>query len=91
MARSALELGFGYPIAFSGGMSIAKITGNGLISIAALVACLWGCLLAEHHILVNSARQQNKELIELRHLRDRRFAEPASAPVHRHSPSPLVG
>jgi hypothetical protein len=61
-------------------MAIAKITGNGLISIAVLVACLWGCLLAEHKILVESQRRQSRELIELRRLRNNRFTVPASLP-----------
>jgi len=47
------------------------------------VACLWGCLLAEHKILEDARRLQAKELIELRHLRDSRITVPASLPVPR--------
>jgi hypothetical protein len=64
------------------GMAIAKITGNGLVSIAFLVACLWGCLIAEHRIMADSHRREVRELIELRHLRDSRFTVPASYPAH---------
>jgi hypothetical protein len=64
-------------------MAIAKITGNGLITIAVLVACLWGCLLTEHRIMTDAQRRQARELIELRHLRDNRFTVPASLPVSR--------
>jgi hypothetical protein len=64
-------------------MAIAKITGNGLITITVLVACLWGCLITEHRIMADAQRRQTKELIELRHLRDNRFAVPASLPVSR--------
>jgi hypothetical protein len=63
-------------------MAMAKITGNGLACIAFLVACLWGCLLAEHKIMSDSQQRQTRELIQLRHLRDNRFAIPASAPAH---------
>jgi hypothetical protein len=65
-------------------MAIAKITGNGLISIAILVAGLWGCLLTEHRILKESQKRQSKELIELRHMRDTRFTVPASVPFTPH-------
>jgi hypothetical protein len=61
-------------------MAIAKITGNGLISIAILVVCLWACLLTEHKILRESQQRQSKELIELRHLRDHATV-PAALPV----------
>jgi hypothetical protein len=64
-------------------MAIAKITGNGLITIAVLVAGLWGCLITEHRIMTEAQRRQAKELIELRHLRDNRFTVPASLPVSR--------
>lgn len=73
-------------------MAIAKITGNGLISIAILVACLWGCLLAEHKIMRESRIRQNNELIQLRHLRDSRLTVPASMPVtSRPSLRPVAG
>jgi hypothetical protein len=65
------------------GMAIAKITGNGLITIAVLVAGLWGCLLTEHKIMVEAQKRQARELIEIRHLRDNRFAVPASLPLSR--------
>jgi hypothetical protein len=61
-------------------MAIAKITGAGLVSIAVSVACLWGCLLAEHNILREAQKRQAHELIELRRLRDNRFTVPASLP-----------
>jgi len=74
-----------------GGMAIAKITGNGLISISVLVACLWGCLLTEHKILVESQRRQSKELIELRRLRNSRFTVPAFLPtVHSTTSRPFA-
>jgi hypothetical protein len=73
-------------------MAIAKITGTGLVSIAVLVACLWGCLLAEHRIMDNSLRQQTRELIQLRHLRDSRFTVPASLPTAGYRPAgPIAG
>jgi hypothetical protein len=65
------------------GMAIAKITGNGLITIAVLVAGLWGCLLTEHKIMVEAQKRQARELIEIRHLRDTRFTVPAALPVSR--------
>jgi len=61
-------------------MAIAKITGNGLISITVLVAGLWGCLLTEHKILHESQLRQTRELIQLRHLRDHSTV-PAALPV----------
>jgi hypothetical protein len=73
-------------------MAIAKITGTGLISIAVLVACLWGCLIAEHRILIESQRRQTREMLQLRHLRDTRFTVPASLPANRSTPvRPVAG
>ncbi len=74
------------------GMAIAKITGNGLITITILVAGLWGCLLTEHKITTEAQRRQARELIELRHLRDSRFTVPAALPVSRSkSVKPVAG
>jgi hypothetical protein len=73
-------------------MAIAKITGTGLATIAVLVACLWGCLLAEHRIMGDSQKRQARELIELKHLRDNRFTVPASLPTAAsRSNRPLAG
>jgi hypothetical protein len=72
-------------------MAIAKITGNGLISIAVLVACLWACLLTEHKILRESHQRQSKELIELRHLRDHATIPAALPVISRSTVRPLAG
>ena len=65
-------------------MAIAKITRQGLISIAILVAILWGCLVTERVWTRNAKLDTYRALRQIRYLKLQRRVEPASAPI----PSP---
>ena len=47
-------------------MPIARITSHGLITIALLVATLWGCILAENSILRSAQLTRLETMSELR-------------------------
>jgi hypothetical protein len=69
-------------------MALLKITGQGLTSIALLVALLWGCFIGEH-LMVRQARLENARVIaELRAMQRRQRIQPVSMPVL-HPPRPV--
>jgi len=62
---------------------VAKITGQGLTSIALLVALLWTCVIGERFILRRAADDAAQVMQAMRELRLKNRQEPAGAPVHR--------
>ncbi len=75
-------------------MAIAKITREGLVSIAVLVAILWGCILAERILTRNTTIETYRVMRQLRYMKFKRHIEPASRPAANPlSPSlgPVVG
>lgn len=72
-------------------MPIAKITRNGLRTIAVLVAILWGSIALENAMIRHARQDTARALERLRDLRRKREAVPASLPL-RHMPArPAVG
>lgn len=63
-------------------MAVAKITGQGLVSIAILVALLWGCLIAAHVTVRRADAGAAHAMRAMRELRMKKRREPAAAPVH---------
>jgi hypothetical protein len=61
-------------------MALAKITRQGLVSIAVLVAILWGCILSERYLLRNNRMETYRALRDMRYLKVKRRVEPASQP-----------
>jgi hypothetical protein len=63
-------------------MPIARITSQGLVAIALLVAALWGCILAENSITRSARMTGLSSLHELRLLRNsvRKVSTPAPLP-----------
>lgn len=62
------------------GVAIAKITGQGLTSIAVLVALLWACVIGER-VLARRANAGAAQVYEaMRRLRLKQRREPAAAP-----------
>ena len=70
-------------------MALAKITRPGLVSIAILVAILWGCIISERYLLRNSKIETYRALRDMRYLKFKRRVEPASRPLPPSSPSSL--
>ncbi len=70
-------------------MALAKITRPGLVSIAILVAILWGCLVSERYLLRNSKMETYRALRDMRYLKFKRRVEPASRPSRPSGPSSL--
>ena len=66
-------------------MPIARITSQGLIAIALLVAALWGCILAENSITRSARLTGAQSLVQLRSLRDgiRKVSTPVPNPARR--------
>ena len=62
-------------------MALAKITRHGLVSIAVLVAILWGCILGERYLLRNSRIETYRALRDMRYLKFKRRVEPAARPA----------
>ena len=62
-------------------MAVAKITRQGLTSIAILVAILWGCLFAERYLARTSQLETYRALRQIRYLKLKRHVEPATHPV----------
>ena len=62
-------------------MAIAKITREGLVSIAVLVAILWGCILAERILTRRTSLETYRVMRQIRYLKFKRHIEPASRPV----------
>jgi len=77
-------------------VALAKITRPGLVSIAVLVAILWGCILTERSLLRNSRMETYRALRDMRYLKFKRRVEPVSQPARPSNPpasstSPVVG
>ena len=71
-------------------MAIAKITREGLVSIAVLVAILWGCILAERILTRNTTMETYRVMRQIRYLKFKRHIEPASRP-NPNPPPPSLG
>jgi hypothetical protein len=71
-------------------MAIAKITREGLVSIAVLVAILWGCILAERILSRRTSLETYRVMRQIRYLKFKRHIEPASRPVPA-PPPPSLG
>jgi len=71
-------------------MAIAKITRQGLVSIAVLVAILWGCILAERILTRRTSLETYRVMRQIRYLKFKHHIEPASRPVPA-PPQPLLG
>jgi len=61
-------------------VSIAKITGQGLTSIAILVALLWTCAIAERVIAAHASADAVQVMRAMRELRLKNRREPAATP-----------
>ena len=78
-------------------MALAKITRPGLVSIALLVAILWGCVLGEQYFVRRSRIETYRAMRDLRQLRLNRRVEPVSHPTAPATPpatsssAPVVG
>ena len=68
-------------------MPIAKITGQGLATIALSVALLWGCFISERLTVKHAAAQQALVMRELREMQRFRKMQPVSSPA-RQAPLP---
>ncbi len=68
-------------------MSIVKITGEGLASIAVLVVLLWGCIALEHSMLQRSRRETARLLMDLKRMKNTGGTEPVMHPLQRPSAS----
>ena len=77
-------------------MALARITRPGLVSIAVLVAIIWGCIFMERHLLRSSKMETYRALRDMRYLKFKRRVEPVSQPARPSNPpasstSPVVG
>jgi hypothetical protein len=77
-------------------MALARITRPGLVSIAILVSILWGCVLGERYLLRHSKMETYRALRDIRYLKFKRRAEPATHPVRPTDPPasstrPVIG
>ncbi len=73
-------------------MALARITWQGLSSIAVLVAVLWGCFVAERLTVRNAQLETSRALRMMYHLKEHRQIEPAAVPVRHTVPvHPQVG
>jgi hypothetical protein len=62
-------------------ISVAKITGQGLTSIAILVALLWTCLICQRVTLGRANADAEQVMRGMRDLRLKRLRQPAAAPA----------
>lgn len=63
-------------------MAIARITSQGLTSIAIVVALLWACVIGER-VIVRRANAETTEAVRaIRSLQLKNRREPAATPVH---------
>jgi len=68
-------------------VSVAKITGQGLMSIAILVALLWTCLICQRVTLRRANAGAAQVMRAMRELRLKNRRQPAAAPARpRHRP-----
>ena len=61
-------------------MALAKITREGLVTIAVLVAILWGCILRERVLSRNTSIETYRVLRQIRYLKFKLHVEPVSQP-----------
>ena len=66
---------------YRGRMALAKITREGLVTIAVLVAILWGCILSERVLSRNSSIETYRVLRQIRYLKFKLHVEPVSRPA----------
>jgi len=72
-------------------VKVARITGQGLTSIAILVVLLWACALVEH-LIVKQARTDCRQTVrEMHSLQIRNRRQPAATPAHTAAPRPVSG
>lgn len=62
-------------------MPLARITWQGLSSIAVLVVCLWGCFVAETLTVKHAQAETYRALRKVQQLKIERRILPASTPV----------
>ena len=62
-------------------VSVARITGQGLSSIAILVALLWTCVIGERVLLARANADAAQVVRAMRELQSKTRREPAAAPV----------
>jgi hypothetical protein len=62
-------------------MPLMKITGQGLYSIAALTAILWGCLFIERLTIAHARADGDRALEQIRALQIKKGIFPATAPA----------
>jgi hypothetical protein len=94
--RAATELPYyryAGPIQESRRVTIAKISGQGLMSIALLVALLWACVIGERIVAVRASTGAAETLRAMRALRTRNRREPAAVPARpcARRPRPKLG
>jgi len=73
-----------------GAMALATITRQGLVSIAILVAVLWGCVFTERRLSRNSKMETYRALRDMRYLKFKRHVHPAARPMPTSNPKPSV-
>jgi len=62
-------------------MQVAKITGQGLISMVILVALLWACVMGERIVVARANAETSQTLRAMRSLRIRNRREPVAIPT----------
>ena len=74
-------------------VALASITRQGLVSIAVLVAILWGCVFAERRLSRESRIETYRALRDMRYLKFKRNVQPTAAPTSNPAPSvrPVLG
>ncbi len=74
-------------------MPVARITGQGLTSIAISVVLLWTCVIGEHVLCTRARTDAVQTVRAMRELRSKNRREPAAAPArgHRAKTSVLAG
>jgi hypothetical protein len=62
-------------------LPVAKITGQGLTSIAILVALLWTCVIGEHLIVGRAIAGTTQVMRDMRDLQLKKRRQPAATPA----------
>ena len=62
-------------------MAVAKITGQGLATMAILVALLWACAIGELLIVARANTQADQAMRAMRSLQIKKRRQPSSTPV----------
>lgn len=71
-------------------MALAAITRQGLVSIAILVAILWGCVLTERRLSRKAKVETYRALRDMRYLKFKRHVQPAARPMPASNPKGSV-